>query len=60
MGAPILTPRTMPATGPSGLAPDLVHTDVIRIPGGAEFAAGWVDDTPQTSIGATTRQKDGE
>jgi hypothetical protein len=44
---PVLSPGTAevsPSRG--GLAPDLVHSAVVRTPGGAEFAVGWVDDVP--------------
>lgn len=58
MGAQILTPRTRPViSGLSGLPSDLVHTDIIRISGGVEFAAGWVDDTPPAT-GATARHEE--
>lgn len=40
-----------PAAGAGALAPDLVHSTVIRT-ADAEFAVGWADDDPQPDIGA--------
>ena len=59
MSAAILCPSTVPLdSAPGGLAPDLVHSTVVRTSGGGEFAVGWVDDTPTTPTPGAERQKE--